>query len=83
MTVVLPNLTWLFVFFVLRCQAVKYIDQLPDVSVIITFHNEAWTTLLRTVHSVLDKAPSHLLREILLIDDASDEGSYILIIDLI
>ncbi|XP_063739357.1 polypeptide N-acetylgalactosaminyltransferase 6-like isoform X2 [Eleginops maclovinus] len=46
---------------------------LPSTSVIIVFHNEAWSTLLRTVYSVLHTAPAALLTEILLVDDASTD----------
>ncbi|CAJ1084815.1 polypeptide N-acetylgalactosaminyltransferase 6-like isoform X1 [Xyrichtys novacula] len=44
---------------------------LPTTSVIIVFYNEAWSTLLRTVYSVLHTAPAAVLTEILLVDDAS------------
>ncbi|KAF7237730.1 Polypeptide N-acetylgalactosaminyltransferase 15 [Varanus komodoensis] len=47
---------------------------LPTASVIICFHDEAWSTLLRTVHSVLDTAPKDLLKEIILVDDLSKQG---------
>uniref|UniRef100_A0A7M5VHA3 Polypeptide N-acetylgalactosaminyltransferase n=1 Tax=Clytia hemisphaerica TaxID=252671 RepID=A0A7M5VHA3_9CNID len=54
-----------------QCQSKKYQPKLPKVSVIIIFHNEGWSTLLRTVHSVLDRSPKQLLHEIVLCDDFS------------
>ncbi|XP_055955890.1 uncharacterized protein LOC126815837 [Patella vulgata] len=54
------------------CLTKIYGKNLPDTAIIICFHNEAWSTLLRTVHSVLDRSPPHLVREIILIDDFSD-----------
>ncbi|XP_046740715.1 putative polypeptide N-acetylgalactosaminyltransferase 9 isoform X1 [Diprion similis] len=50
----------------------RYRTDLPPTAVVICFHNEAWSVLLRTVHSVLDRSPPPLLQEIILVDDYSD-----------
>lgn len=47
-------------------------DKLPSMSVIICFHNEGWTVLARTVHSVIDRTPESLLDAVILVDDFSD-----------
>ena len=49
---------------------------MPKASVIIIFHNEGWSTLFRTVHSVLDRSPPQLLHEIVLCDDYSHKGQW-------
>ncbi|KAK3923403.1 Polypeptide N-acetylgalactosaminyltransferase 35A [Frankliniella fusca] len=54
------------------CRDMKYEENLPSASVVVCFYNEHYETLLRTVHSILDRSPPQYLREILLIDDNSD-----------
>lgn len=55
-----------------QCRAQVFPRDLPAVSVVICFFNEAVSALLRTVHSVLDRTPPYLLHEIILVDDHSE-----------
>lgn len=55
-----------------QCRDKAYPVVLPSASVVICFFNEAFSALLRTVHSVLDRTPAYLLHEIILVDDHSE-----------
>ncbi|XP_023678709.1 polypeptide N-acetylgalactosaminyltransferase 9-like isoform X2 [Paramormyrops kingsleyae] len=55
-----------------RCKQMVYPDALPQISVVFIFVNEALSVILRSVHSVVNRTPAHLLKEIILVDDNSD-----------
>merc|ERR1719341_3058215 len=55
-----------------ECRNWDYPTDLPTASVILVFHNEGWSTLLRTVHSVLNRSPPQFLHEVVLVDDKSE-----------
>lgn len=55
-----------------KCRDRTYPLALPSASIVICFFNEAFSALLRTVHSVLDRTPAYLLHEIILVDDSSE-----------
>ncbi|XP_013880633.1 N-acetylgalactosaminyltransferase 7 isoform X2 [Austrofundulus limnaeus] len=57
-----------------ECKYWNYDDRLLTSSVIIVFHNEGWSTLMRTVHSVIKRTPRRYLAEIVLIDDFSNKA---------
>lgn len=56
------------------CKRMTYSKNLPMASVIMVFHNEAISMILRSLYAILNRSPGHLLREIILIDDCSDIG---------
>ncbi|KAH8246190.1 hypothetical protein KR038_003083 [Drosophila bunnanda] len=54
------------------CKKLNYpAKKLPSVSVVITYHNEEASVLLRTLSSLRSRTPVPLLREIILVDDGS------------
>ncbi|EGW07817.1 Putative polypeptide N-acetylgalactosaminyltransferase-like protein 3, partial [Cricetulus griseus] len=56
-----------------KCKELKYSKELPQISIIFIFVNEALSVILRSVHSAVNHTPTHLLKEIILVDDNSDE----------
>ncbi|MEQ2283104.1 Polypeptide N-acetylgalactosaminyltransferase 18, partial [Ameca splendens] len=54
------------------CRNMSYSSDLPQLSVIFIFVNEALSVLLRSIHTVIQRTPSYLLKEIILVDDNSN-----------
>ncbi|KAG7283512.1 hypothetical protein CRUP_035305 [Coryphaenoides rupestris] len=57
-----------------RCSRLTYPEDLPQISVVFIFVNEALSVILRSVHSVVNHTPAPLLKEIILVDDNSDSA---------
>uniref|UniRef100_A0A914YR60 Polypeptide N-acetylgalactosaminyltransferase n=1 Tax=Panagrolaimus superbus TaxID=310955 RepID=A0A914YR60_9BILA len=56
----------------IACKNVYYnTEELQTASVIIVFTDEPFSSLVRTVHSVVNRSPKNLLKEVILVDDFS------------
>lgn len=55
-----------------ECKNITYMTALPAASVIIIYHNEQWTLIVRTIWGIINKSPRELLKEIILVNDLSD-----------
>uniref|UniRef100_A0A673XP93 Polypeptide N-acetylgalactosaminyltransferase n=1 Tax=Salmo trutta TaxID=8032 RepID=A0A673XP93_SALTR len=56
------------------CRNMSYPSNLPQVSIIFIFVNEALSVILRSIHTAMNRTPSHLLKEIILVDDNSNNA---------
>ncbi|XP_039111686.1 probable polypeptide N-acetylgalactosaminyltransferase 8 [Hyaena hyaena] len=57
-----------------RCLQKTYPTQLPSLGVILIFMNEALSIIERAFTSIINRTPSQLLKEIILVDDFSSNG---------
>ncbi len=62
--------------YVCRCTVKIYPKDLPTISVILIYLNEALSVIKRAICSIIDKTPAHLLKEIILVDDYSSNGKF-------
>ncbi|KAI4484777.1 hypothetical protein M0804_007343 [Polistes exclamans] len=56
------------------CQTQKYANNLPNASIVICFYNEHYTTLIRSLQSLIVRTPMSLLHEIILVNDYSESN---------
>uniref|UniRef100_A0A672P080 Polypeptide N-acetylgalactosaminyltransferase n=1 Tax=Sinocyclocheilus grahami TaxID=75366 RepID=A0A672P080_SINGR len=54
------------------CKNMSYPSNLPQVSIVFIFVNEALSVILRSIHSAMNRTPRHLLKEIILVDDNNE-----------
>jgi hypothetical protein len=58
-----------------RCSVQQYnVNSLPHASIVIVYHNEALSVLIRMLNSIFDRTPAVLIHEIILLDDYSVAG---------
>ncbi|XP_047431134.1 probable polypeptide N-acetylgalactosaminyltransferase 8 [Mugil cephalus] len=55
----------------LKCADKKYPEDLPTISVVLIYLDEALSILKRAIRSIIDRTPARLLKEIILVDDHS------------
>jgi polypeptide N-acetylgalactosaminyltransferase len=54
------------------CKARRYLSNLPTVSVIIPVYNEHFSIVMRTAHSIMNRAQGDLVREVIFVNDQSE-----------
>ncbi|KAI4586238.1 hypothetical protein MJG53_004025 [Ovis ammon polii x Ovis aries] len=57
-----------------KCHWKRYPSQLPSLSVILIFMDEALSVIQRAITSIVQRTPPRLLKEIILVDDFSSNG---------
>ncbi|XP_055250673.1 probable polypeptide N-acetylgalactosaminyltransferase 8 isoform X3 [Moschus berezovskii] len=57
-----------------RCHWKRYPSQLPSLSVILIFVDEALSVIQRAITSIIQRTPPQLLKEVILVDDFSSNG---------
>lgn len=70
----MPLAIYVYIITCFRCRSCRYVRNLLKATVVVIFHDEGWSTLMRTVHSVLNRSPPSMLKEIVLVDDFSNKG---------
>ncbi|VDK76158.1 unnamed protein product [Anisakis simplex] len=60
------------------CSNITYDGISLRASIVIIYHNEALSVLIRMINSILDRTPPQLLHEIVLYDDWSDEDDILM-----
>lgn len=58
-------------FHIFSCKSKKYFKELPSTSIVVIFFDEWPSVLLRTIHSIYNRTPRELLKELILVNDCS------------
>ncbi|RXN37478.1 putative polypeptide N-acetylgalactosaminyltransferase 8 [Labeo rohita] len=59
-----------------RCIDREYPHNLPTISVVLIYLDEALSVIQRAICSIINRTPAHLLKEIILVDDHSTNGRF-------
>lgn len=60
-----------------RCIGREYPHNLPTISVVLIYLDEALSVIQRAICSIINRTPAYLLKEIILVDDHSRNGLFL------